>query len=190
MLTYILEAPWEYPQLCQTNFGLVPQKRSHPLLPSFTVHKLKYADTNLPQCQFYHNKPIGQQNKNIFYYTHTMEIVHKTINNMKSVGISCFHYLNIICGAVLTLTPEILKTYPVSNVSLEQWSISIRIHLLEGMLIPQTVTPTDNVTVHNNPYPTAFPYGNSMVLHFYQQQESSTTKTVHKVINKGLKTYV
>ena len=41
-----------------------------------------------------------------------------------------------------------------------------------------------------NPYPTAFPYGNGMVLHFYQQQESSTTKTVHKVINKGLKAYV
>ena len=41
-----------------------------------------------------------------------------------------------------------------------------------------------------NPYRTAFPYGNDMVLHFYQQQESSTTKTVHKVINKGLKTYV
>jgi len=43
---------------------------------------------------------------------------------------------------------------------------------------------------HINPYPTAFPYGNGMVLHFYQQQESSTTKTGHKVINKGLKTYV
>ena len=41
-----------------------------------------------------------------------------------------------------------------------------------------------------NPYPTAFPYGNGMVLHFYQQQESSTTKTVHKVINKGLKAYL
>ena len=40
------------------------------------------------------------------------------------------------------------------------------------------------------PYPTAFPYGNGMVLHFYQQQESSTTRTVHKVINKGLKAYV
>ena len=40
------------------------------------------------------------------------------------------------------------------------------------------------------PYPTAFPYGNGMVLHFYQQQESSTTKTVHKVINERLKTYV
>ena len=40
------------------------------------------------------------------------------------------------------------------------------------------------------PYPTAFPYGNGTVLHFYQQQESSTTKTVHKVINKGLKAYV
>ena len=44
---------------------------------------------------------------------------------------------------------------------------------------------------HNiNPYPTAFPYGNGTVLHFYQQQESSTTKTVHKVINKKLKAYV
>ena len=41
-----------------------------------------------------------------------------------------------------------------------------------------------------NPYPTAFPYGNGMVLRFYQQQESSTTKTVHRVINKGLKAYV
>ena len=41
-----------------------------------------------------------------------------------------------------------------------------------------------------NPYPTAFPYRNGMVLHFYQQQESSTTKTVHKVINKGLKAYL
>ena len=41
-----------------------------------------------------------------------------------------------------------------------------------------------------NPYPTAFPYGNGTVLHFYQQQESRTTKTVHKVINKGLKAYV
>ena len=41
-----------------------------------------------------------------------------------------------------------------------------------------------------NPYPTAFPYGNGMVLHFYQQQECSTTKTVHTVINKRLKTYV
>ena len=41
-----------------------------------------------------------------------------------------------------------------------------------------------------NPYPTAFPYGNGMVLHFYQPQERSTTKTVHKVINKGLKAYV
>ena len=46
-----------------------------------------------------------------------------------------------------------------------------------------------NITekVNNIPYPTAFPYGNGMVLHFYHQQESSTTKTVHKVINKRLK---
>ena len=48
----------------------------------------------------------------------------------------------------------------------------------------------ETAELYINPYPTAFPYGNGMVLHFYQQQESSTTKTVHKVINKGLKTYV
>ena len=46
-----------------------------------------------------------------------------------------------------------------------------------------------NFCTNINPYPTAFPYGNGMVLHFYQQQESSTTKTVHKVINKGLNPY-
>ena len=46
------------------------------------------------------------------------------------------------------------------------------------------------IVIAINPYPTAFPYGNGMVLHFYQQQESNTTKTVHRVINKGLKTYV
>ena len=51
------------------------------------------------------------------------------------------------------------------------------------------VTRSD-IVLRINPYPTAFPYGNGMVLHFYQQQESSTTKTVHKVINKGLKAYV
>ena len=47
-----------------------------------------------------------------------------------------------------------------------------------------------NLNSNLNPYPTAFPYGNGMVLHFYQQQESSTTETVHRVINKRLKTYV
>ena len=56
------------------------------------------------------------------------------------------------------------------------------------------ISQNDNIqptlTLSYNPYPTAFPYGNGMVLHFYQQQESSTTKTVHKVINKGLKAYV
>ena len=52
--------------------------------------------------------------------------------------------------------------------------------------VTQEVISPNNI----NPYPTAFPYGNGMFLHFYQQQESSTTKTVHRVINKGLKAYV
>ena len=55
---------------------------------------------------------------------------------------------------------------------------------------PCVSSPGRDPTLLINPYPTAFPYGNGMVLHFYQQQESSTTKTVHKVINKGLKAYV
>ena len=68
----------------------------------------------------------------------------------------------------------------VSSYSEEQKSSSSR--------IADYLPSTDSSNL--NPYPTAFPYGNGMVLHFYQQQESSTTKTVHKVINKGLKTYV
>ena len=61
-------------------------------------------------------------------------------------------------------------------------------HLIFPAQLLQSLFPTHKKCI--NPYPTAFPYGNGMVLHFYQQQESSTTKTVHKVINKGLKTYV
>ena len=63
------------------------------------------------------------------------------------------------------------------------------------LIVPQTLTFLSSMFqlishCYNNPYPTAFLYGNGMVLHFYQQQESSMTKTVHKVINKGLKAYV
>ena len=63
---------------------------------------------------------------------------------------------------------------------------------IESLVHANFSTASDVVSVTSlvNPYPTAFPYGNGMVLHFYQQQDSSTTKTVHKVINKGLKTYV
>ena len=60
----------------------------------------------------------------------------------------------------------------------------------DELLLWAFLSAYDNRQTCINPYPTAFPYGNGMVLHFYQQQESSTTKTVHKVINKGLKTYV
>ena len=75
--------------------------------------------------------------------------------------------------------------------------IQTRRQAVASYLMVETVMPLWRQTKHSrlcdvdiNPYPTAFPYGNGMVLHFYQQQESSTTKTVHKVINKGLKTYV
>ena len=62
--------------------------------------------------------------------------------------------------------------------------------VLKTFAVFRVITEANITKSWFNPYPTAFPYGNGMVLHFYQQQESSTTKTVHKVINKGLKTYV
>ena len=69
--------------------------------------------------------------------------------------------------------------------------VELKTSILENRFVPNTrVTVTELLKeLVINPYPTAFPYGNGMVLHFYQQQESSTTKTVHKVI-KRLKTYV
>ena len=64
------------------------------------------------------------------------------------------------------------------------------VFIIESPLFPSPKVHVRETLPDINPYPTAFPYGNGMVLHFYQQQESSTTKTVHKVINKGLKAYV
>ena len=63
-------------------------------------------------------------------------------------------------------------------------------HFHPKAIIPISYWNTFDLWKLHNPYPIAFPYGNGMVLHFYQQQESSTTKTLHKVINKGLKAYV
>ena len=67
----------------------------------------------------------------------------------------------------------------------------LHFHCACAVNVPKTLCFTVAFAVGHGiiPYPTAFPYGNGMVLHFYQQQESSTTKTVHKVINKRLKTY-
>ena len=77
--------------------------------------------------------------------------------------------------------------------TLELFSSEARFHLrgLMAFTINRFPMLIQKVPIHDiNPYPTAFPYRNGMVLHFYQQQESSMTKTVHRVINKGLKTYV
>ena len=63
-------------------------------------------------------------------------------------------------------------------------------HRVLNLSLPAELYLQPFLTFITIPYPTAFPYGNGMVLHFYQQQESSATKTVHKVINKGLKAYV
>ena len=106
------------------------------------------------------------------------------------VALSLFVLLNYCCGL-----------FVLENAVLLELSISAkRIERNNNHLRPEKkhLTSTRHcivggckcLTFSIIPYPTAFPYGNGMVLHFYQQQESSTTKTVHKVINKGLKTYV
>ena len=74
----------------------------------------------------------------------------------------------------------------VPALSSQPFHISIKRHFIAVFVSKSGLQNRCSV----NPYPTAFPYGNGMVLHFYQQQESSTNKTVHKVINKGLKAYV
>ena len=85
------------------------------------------------------------------------------------------------------------KRRTLKNFEYEQLKASAYSHNRYGSWQHQLPKRCVNVRcpkMYFNPYPTAFPYENGMVLHFYQQQESSTTKTVHKVINKGLKTYV
>ena len=78
----------------------------------------------------------------------------------------------------------------MEQVEMNNMYINIGVNNSSEKFTKKKVRPLHNKYQLINPYPTAFPYGNGMVLHFYQQQESSTTKTVHKVINKGLKAYV
>ena len=94
---------------------------------------------------------------------------------------------------------EYSNDYEVRNIFINRCSYKRDVLLvLLGWIVLHCTARITNIWINNAtpknvyiiPYPTAFPYGNGMVLHFYQQQESSTTKTVNKVINKGLKTYV
>ena len=99
------------------------------------------------------------------------------------------------CTTVLHFLPLAMLFF-ANTFRPDLWLIHSSIQHTTVTLLPEAIGqtyPTYSLwanVVSFNPYPTAFPYGNGMVLHFYQQQESSTTKTVHKVINKGLKTYV
>ena len=126
------------------------------------------------------------------------------------VFIRCKHIREyFICKNTYWRKLKFPRIYLYSNYGLPQHKISHKFHfILEGkhnkkmrryVMIQNSTETRHQITTFTvlevyewyvNPYPTAFPYGNGMVLHFYQQQESSTTKTVHKVINKGLKTYV
>ena len=118
------------------------------------------------------------------------------------------YYVGLLHGTNITPTTGIIATFVITgfqtvficNVLYDQGLSPFKSHIPSSngsFLIVIKLKPKENVRTafifildYINPYPTAFPYGNGMVLHFYQQQESSTTKTVHKVINKGLKTYV
>ena len=122
-------------------------------------------------------------------------LLHPCIHKMK------LHALLDLCFILhsFTSSPWFQVLHTVCQY-LHIWKMKFQHHLWDLALtdfhlylISQFKFPLQNVTYCKwtfNPYPTAFPYGNGMVLHFYQQQESSTTKTVRKVINKGLKTYV
>ena len=87
----------------------------------------------------------------------------------------CFFFVGIRCGRVVSGNPRNLTTVASRN----NWP-GLDLQVLLPSFVHRLLCEIVII-----PYPTAFPYGNGMVLHFYQQQESSTTKTVHKVINKG-----
>ena len=82
--------------------------------------------------------------------------------------------------------PMLTEIIPWLSNCMSYWTVT----KLTTLKLEKLIRSISAILAVINPYPTAFPYGNGMVLHFYQQQESSTTKTVHKVINKGLKAYV
>ena len=113
----------------------------------------------------------------------------------------CFKITNSLCLSLhFTCTLCILLIQHIVYIKSSHFRFYVADHASAGIgrlvtsniLSPTTakLVASDPFYVGFNPYPTVFPYGNGMVLHFYQQQESSTTKTVHKVINKRLKTYV
>ena len=89
-----------------------------------------------------------------------------------------------VCTVLCKLQVYLLVVSDSLNFYFKHFSNFFFFAVLEVLLM------STSSTLVVNPYPTALPYGNGMVLHFYHQQESSMTKTVHKVINKGLKTYV
>ena len=117
--------------------------------------------------------------ENLTTYLNTVSLVHGKLRN----GLQLQSSPNNSSGVVpLSLSqPNFLISYVQSTLP------SLALLKNCGNFGKQITLKTN---YDNIPYPTAFPYGNGTVLHFYQQQESSTTKTVHKVINKGLKKYV
>ena len=121
----------------------------------------------------------------------TVYIVSVFIISVVPEGGSTLFVLHNICVILIHL--RILSVYVVSVYIISVYIVSA--YILSMYIVSPYVVSVRSLHSHSkislfNPYPTAFPYGNGMVLHFYQQQESSTTKTVNKVINKGLKTYV
>ena len=119
---------------------------------------------------------------------HDINSLHETLNGLQASTSDIVHSLSNL----ITYVKKLDTVTRVNNIAIVNLSNIVKNDIIPSHNRFQEIARDIlwlNVTLFN-PYPTAFPYGNCMVLHFYQQQESSTTKTVHKVINKGLKTYV
>ena len=118
--------------------------------------------------------------RNVDFYTTVLKVqLHEILQAYKP------KYESFIVDEIMAVNSHKVLRLPPHHVDLKPVEL-IWADVKQWHRADNTTFPIDDI----NPYPTAFPYGNGMVLHFYQQQESSTTKTVHKVINKGLKTYV
>ena len=126
--------------------------------------------------------------KSVRRQTHACTMPHD-IECSSSVSFTLSSQSNIYLNTSLTL-PILLRLFACPLVNRFKHIHQNHINQLTAFYHTKLIIRGHRLELPVNPYPTAFPYGNGMVLHFYQQQESSTTKTVHKVINKGLKTYV
>ena len=155
------------------NLQVIIPQNAELSVHSMNTHNLKYLTSQDSVSIYIFSRNVRSSKQHFFY------VFRKVLVQISAVAPSGTSKKS---SSFWSDSPQTLQEYFPSSLS-----DSLCSNQCVGLV---SVIKLKSLYIYDNPYPTAFPYGNGMVLHFYQQQESSMTKTVHKVINKGLKTYV